>query len=480
VRQPQQHYARTAGWVAQRFALLDHWKTRYGSDEDAASANAGLVFAMPGQPMAEPSRVHASPTQLARMVQRVDAPQPRADAVASSSPPEQFRIRRRGVAPAALPQIEALPHGWRNAAAPAESNTATSNSSVSSVSSVSSASSSSSGDAEATATSRAERGEFRVVEIPALTLQATPMSSTLIAPKPLAGSVIAEPETAGSDVALSAEPSSPRAATSLSTATASAPTPSPVNVSRAEAMPSPLPLRLQRKSSEAATGLAKAQELTVPAISAPIAHMPWSKSSASPASEPSSLAGGEDAAREITNAVAEQTNPTEIVTSLAAVVSPASLPLVQRQPAGNARATDIAPGDVVDRQAARAAEIHTASASAPQPAMVWRQSAEGPSSRGAFAAGVTGGAMSALPLAISAAHGGEPQVARQATTAESMPPTPTESTTPAAATPGPAMPPAPEPPAPEIDIERLADQVSALLGQRLEIERERRGMTGWN
>ena len=33
VRHPQQHYARTAGWIAQRFALLEHWKTRYGSDE---------------------------------------------------------------------------------------------------------------------------------------------------------------------------------------------------------------------------------------------------------------------------------------------------------------------------------------------------------------------------------------------------------------------------------------------------------------
>src|SRR5947208_3464006 len=97
VRQPQQHYARTAGWVAQRFVLLDHWRTRYGNYEDAASANAGLVFATPGQPIAEPSRVHASPTQLARMVTPADAPQPSAEA--SSSPPEQFRIRRWGAAP---------------------------------------------------------------------------------------------------------------------------------------------------------------------------------------------------------------------------------------------------------------------------------------------------------------------------------------------------------------------------------------------
>ena len=179
VRQPQQHYARTAGWVAQRFALLDHWKTRYGSDEDVTAANASLVFTAPGQSIGEPGRALANPTQLARTAQQVDAPQPRADSVASSSPPEQFRIKRRGAAPAALLQTAALPHGWRNAAAPAESDTATSNSSVSS------ASSSGPGETEATAKSQAERGEFRAVESPALTSQAMPTPSTLILPKTL-------------------------------------------------------------------------------------------------------------------------------------------------------------------------------------------------------------------------------------------------------------------------------------------------------
>jgi hypothetical protein len=496
VRQPQQHYARTAGWVAQRFALLDHWKTRYGSDEDGTAARTSLVFSTPGQPIGEAGRVLSSPTQLARTVQPADIPQPRAEAEASSSPPEQFRIKRRGAAPAVLPQPAALPSGWRNFVAPAESDTATSSSAASA------ASSRGAGKTEASASSQAEGGEFRAVDIPARTPQAMPTPSTVILPKPFAGNVIAAPDMAG-NVAFSADRSSPRVAIALSTATASAPTPSPVNVRRAGAIQSPLPLRLQRQASEAATGLARAQALPIPATTAPIAHeaatglaraqalpipattaptahMPWSQSSASPAYEPSLLAGGEGARSEITNAVAEQAQRTGIVASLATVVSPDALPPVQRQPAGNARATDIAPGDVVDRQAARAAEIRAVSSGASTPAMVWRQSAEGSSSRGAFAAGVTGGARSTLPLAMGAAHSGEPQVARQATTVESTPPTPTASTTPAAATPGPAIPPAQEPPAQEIDIERLADQVSAVLGQRLEIERERRGMTGWH
>src|SRR5262245_55036963 len=97
VRQGQRHYARTAGWVAQRVALLDHWKTRYGVDEDAA-ANAGLVFAGPGQPRVEPARALSSSIQLARAVKLADAPQPGADPAVSASPPEQFRIRRRNVA----------------------------------------------------------------------------------------------------------------------------------------------------------------------------------------------------------------------------------------------------------------------------------------------------------------------------------------------------------------------------------------------
>ncbi len=43
-RHPQQLQARTAGWIARRFGLLDHWR-RYESDESAPAADQNLVFA---------------------------------------------------------------------------------------------------------------------------------------------------------------------------------------------------------------------------------------------------------------------------------------------------------------------------------------------------------------------------------------------------------------------------------------------------
>ena len=428
VRQPQQHYARTSGWVAQRFALLEHWQTRYGSGADTAAAHANLASAIPGQPMAEPPHVLASPTQLARTVTQADAPQPPAGLVASSAPPEHFQIRRRGTAPVASPQTVAVPHGGSHAAAPAERDTATARSSVRS------ASARRSGNSEAMATPQAERGELRAADNPALTRQATPVPTTLMAPKLPA-----------------------------------------MTVSRVGTIPTSLPSPLQRKASTAAPELARAQALTIPAISGPIAPLPWPQSSASPGYESPSLAGGEDAAGEVTHTIAAQARPAGAVAALATAASPASSPLLQRQPGGSARAAAIAPGDAVERPAATDAEIRPPLAGVSQPSVVWRQVTAGSSPRSAVATAGTSGARSSLPLAISTVRSGEGQVARQAT--------PTES----AASPSaerPVPPPAPPahttPPATTIDIAQLADQVSELLGRRLEIERERRGMTGWH
>src|SRR5262245_13737224 len=91
VRQGQRHYTRTAGWVAQRFALLDHWKTRYGAEEDAAPTNASLVFTGRGQSRVEPAHTLSDSIQLARAVKRADAPQPGAAPVVSTALPDQFR-----------------------------------------------------------------------------------------------------------------------------------------------------------------------------------------------------------------------------------------------------------------------------------------------------------------------------------------------------------------------------------------------------
>src|SRR5688500_11334644 len=84
VRQPQQHYARTASWIARRFALLEHWKTRFGSDEDAPAANAGLVFATPTPPIVAPNAMVSSPAQVVRAATQSGASQSSAAATASS------------------------------------------------------------------------------------------------------------------------------------------------------------------------------------------------------------------------------------------------------------------------------------------------------------------------------------------------------------------------------------------------------------
>jgi len=37
VNHPERIYDRTAGWIAQRFALLDHWKSRYENSDSAGA-----------------------------------------------------------------------------------------------------------------------------------------------------------------------------------------------------------------------------------------------------------------------------------------------------------------------------------------------------------------------------------------------------------------------------------------------------------
>jgi hypothetical protein len=363
VRQPQQHYARTAGWIARRFALLDHWKTRYGSDEGASTPGASLVFAAPGQTPTELSHAVPSVAQLVRSVKQSVAAQTSTVSPTSSSSPEQFRVRRRAIS--------------------------------------------------------------------------TPPPS-----ENLARSTIISPHYRGQTQSIAAAPAQ-------TTAT----------VGRVEASPSSFPLLLQRKHSEAPTGLAKGRELTEPLVSRATTRTPLAKSSLSQLHEPPSLAGGDDSARDITSPVVE---------------SSASFPLVQRQAAGSEQPAETVPGDVAELRVAVATEFRSAPSGTPQLEMVWRKSAEGSSSGGMLADGTTGGAGSALPLTISAARGGEPQVARQATTAESASSTNTESTAPAATTAMPAG-----PPADEIDIAHLAEQVSRRLARQLTVERERRGRSRW-
>ena len=518
VRQGQRHYARTAGWVAQRFALLDHWKTRYGGDEDAAPANDSLVFASPGRPGVEPAHTLSNSIQLAQAVKRADAPQPGAAPAVSAALPEQFRIRRRSGAPASSLQDAASHEARLNSASSADGDKAASTISDST---------------EVVASSQTERGVFRAVEIPATTPHAAPAATDLILPRTPGFGVEAAPETAGesargveypihrkatSSPATIAQPGDLASGTGVlrqhsetPSATASAPVQTPIRVSRMETTPRELPLRLQRKSGEAATGLPVARELTAtpapPAItqmplsdssahslsetpsataSAPvqtpvrvsrmettpdelplrlqrksgeaatglpvareltatpaIARMPLSDSSAYSLLESQSFAGGEGAVRAGADSITERTGPAGIGDSHPRGESPTSLPLIQRRAVGGA----------------------------PQPALIWRRSVGRSSLSDGLTGGATGAVGSALPLAISAADGVAPRAARQASTTESTSSTSVESAAPA--------PPEPTASANEINVARLAEQVSRLLARQLAVERERRGRGGW-
>jgi hypothetical protein len=438
VRHAQRQYARTAGWVAQRFALLDHWKTRYGGDEDAGTANSSLVFAGAGRPGVEPAHTLSSPIHLSRAVNRADASRQVAAPPVSDALQGQFRVMRRGATPVAPLQDVTAPKARLNSDSPADGDNATPHASH-----------------EVVARSQADRGAFRAVEIPAIMPHAAP---DLILPRPTGLSVKTGAETVGESAHGVERPirrnatSSPAAITttgalasgtdvsrqhSEAPSATAAPVQSPVRVSRVESTPDGLPLRLQRKPGEAATALARARESESPAS----ARMPLSDSSA-PLLKAQSFSGGEGA-------------------------SPDSLPLIQRRPASGAPASEAARDAANNQPVPMSAEIRVASSQqaggAPQPAMIWRRSVE----RSPLSEGATGAARSALPLAISAAPA---QAARQeATTAEPTSSTGAERVTTA-------------PPAPTdsgIDVARLAEQVSRLLARQLAVERERRGRGGW-
>jgi hypothetical protein len=93
VKHAERLYDRTAGWVAGRFALLDHWQTRYGSHDAAAISNSPFVFTITSEQL---------PTQSARIVSSeanlAGAPR-QTSGTPSGSRPEPLRIRRRSTPP---------------------------------------------------------------------------------------------------------------------------------------------------------------------------------------------------------------------------------------------------------------------------------------------------------------------------------------------------------------------------------------------
>jgi hypothetical protein len=268
VRRPQQQYARTAGWVAQRFALLDHWRSRYLSAEDAPAHGASFVFAAQSQAPAGPGQALSSPIQLARMARQSVPSQPGANG--TTSPPELFRVRRRGVSPQTEASVDAQPIS----APSAEGAAATFDSSGGSNRSV------------PVARSQVERAEWQAVEVPSIARQATPPHE-LILPKRLSGGIETELETAIGAERLSrreeaSHPAEIEAKTPTGSATGetdilhhrvetpvdAAPAQLLVGVNHVEANSSSRLLRVLRKASKADTGLAGMRESTAPDVAA--------------------------------------------------------------------------------------------------------------------------------------------------------------------------------------------------------------------
>jgi len=114
VKHAEHLYDRTAGWVAHRFALLDHWKTRYGSDDTAGTSNSPFVFTITSeQSPAQSGRIVSSEAKLASALRQTSAP-------AASSGSEQLRVRRRSMPPVSAPvtkepasEQSGRPEQWR-------------------------------------------------------------------------------------------------------------------------------------------------------------------------------------------------------------------------------------------------------------------------------------------------------------------------------------------------------------------------------
>ncbi len=498
VRRPQQLYARTAGWVAKRFALLDHWKTHYSNDEGESAASGSFVIAAQGRSMTESQPLPSSPTKLARMATQSMASEPAG--AASPLPTAQYRVRRRGVAPQTGASVDASPHSafWTEG----DATTVRSSSSTASA-----------------ATSHIDRSELRAAELPTVAHHAAPTSSALILPERLAGGVAAESETSGTASA----PQTPAGNLALTqphldgfksvmpAATAAVPAQTPVHVSRVDSSAAALPFRLQRTPDEA--GPTRGQDLAAAAASRSTAQLPLSESPAIPSRRLSdnvsgtsfrrkpesrnphvcwipafagmttegdvpalgqpprpSLSGSEDTTNRITNSLAERMGRAGMEASLGKAESPTSIPLVQRQQASRTSSPEAVLGKVGGPPMAVSAEIRTTATTTPHSTMVWRRTAEAPSSGGAFAVMKTGSERRALPLALNATVGEDSRVARQAITTDSAATTSTDSIALMPSTPTPTM-----PDTEGLDVTRLAAQVGRLLARQLTVERERRG-----
>ena len=527
-------YDRTAGWVARRFELLDHWKTRYETQDTSGSGNSKFVFAAP---FVQSSPVVSGNAPLARSIRQTFSSDP-------SPSPQQYRVRRHVASSTPTPVAIDSTRERPNLELRSKEDVATAGSTLVGETG---------NDLNSTIRALAEPNDLRAVETPAIGGQPHPQITSLIPTNNIgrsqdytrgrsateAGTQTSQASRVNVSSSLPANDTHP----SISAMVSPAAGPSQLRRSGLSVASAPRALSLvaartkdaSRESTSAETIPTRVELIDGPAITAGSSvSLPLSNSDSLPPhdqlkhgpvderlgqptvsaplpvqrqllpdAKPSGREKSGQTAGSLPLRVQPQPQPQPLtgVRRLTTVTDSISLP-VQRQPSPGAEAVRQKPNSMLLRDVPKLAankvsepdvaeappkysapqrlsstEVQLPSLNTSRPAMLWRTRSESSSTN---AGPVTGSAINAnmtFPLTVSRVpRSSQDVVARQ--TEEGMPsssagtaPAPREeSASSSAATTETGS----------LDLEQLAQQVGRVLSRQLAVERERRGIKGWD
>jgi hypothetical protein len=449
VRQPRNIYSRTAGWIAQRFALLDDLKFRYSGDDNPPEQSSGLVFATaPAQPPTETSSAFPAATQFSRAPEKpLSSPASFVSPVASL-PAGKFRLSRRATPLHSESHALDAPSAKPRAASslPTEAETKPDG-------------------LEVIARPNQEHRELAAAEISPLPTGAIQSSSSMILPKSHQSNderSLVTPETAAGNAESSRYVDSlPLLSKAISTPLSEQRSRAPVNVGT-------LPAKILRKSPQPGKSVSEITSST---------DLLLHKSSSGPNETSTALASSDAVGTSAENAEAVPSH-VQLPSSLAPAKPQLATMAFQRQQEGaNA---EVLPsikeraGTNYDYRTAVATEIRSDST---KPDMVWRKSANG-SPAGDFMTTETNGDLNiSLPWRIDSATRSTPVIARREAAPASPAAVPelpagTEAVVPAET--------GATAPTGEMDLEQLTERVSRMIFRQLAVERERRGLGKWH
>ncbi|MEW6211589.1 MAG: hypothetical protein AB1631_24700 [Acidobacteriota bacterium] len=425
--QPRRQYQRAYDWLARRFSMLDRWRSRYGT-ADEAEESASLVFAKSQQPramlshegadfaFADARRNQTSISDSIDIVSRLARPTI-APREASVSSPAQFRVRRSRADASASPEVRSDDEDSKTDAENNISSAIRNRASENLISrSLASPDAGFPGQPQAADHIALRSPEIKTVEVE----NSAPPDST----SSLATSTQSSEQTIKSERA--SPPSAPRA----------------VEIPSQKRSPLDAPLQLRHVEK----GMARSRELPSPTAYAAAPRMiqraPQTSNEQTPSFNESETARervsfSDDSPSTRSAASVESKSVESQIADL-----PLSVPLVQRQiiaTSPDAESSDVSRLPVQTEMRAASPEE--------KPAMIWRQSDHRSLPDGGQAI-TTQADSSASMVSLS----------RQS----ASPPAFEASTIPASSSGG-------------IDIAQLAEQVWRLISRRLEIERERRG-----